>query len=268
MKRALLAACGLALAVSAPAVAQVVSFDTISNLGSINVPAGGGSLASTGNRQIGQALTLAAAAGSSITGFDTALLNNTGAAITLTSLELRYWIWGTASLAVTGTTPAFSNLLQNGTVTFTLAPTGLTAASNTFFWITGNGTQAGGGVAGVTLTTAIPVSTNQTIGFVQQWWGSTTGGAPAPIGGLTGLISGGTTAVAPSVGSNPFSAPGTPQGYYRSAGAETNGNFLGSSQRNIGANTNQLLRVWTVPTPGAAALLGLGGLIAGRRRRA
>ena len=85
------------------------------------------------------------------------------------------------------------------------------------------------------------------------------------LGGLSQVIIGGANAVAPAVGTNNFG--GVNLGYYRSAGAETNGNFLGTSSRNVGANSGMLFRVYTTPTPGSLALLGLGGLVAARRRR-
>jgi hypothetical protein len=85
------------------------------------------------------------------------------------------------------------------------------------------------------------------------------------INGLTSLIS---TSTGPSVGSNPLTSSGA-QLYYRSPAGEFNGNFTGSSARSTGATgfTNVMTRIWAVPTPGSAALLGLGGLLAARRRR-
>ena len=255
------------------ASAQVVAFDAISGVTSLSVPAGGGSAASTGSRQLGQAINLnTSVVGSApqIVGFDYSLLNNTGASITLQGLALNYWVWGNWTPGNgTAAAPAFGTLLGSGTVPFTLGPSGFTLPANQFAWVTGDGTQGGGGLLpGVGIAPITIPDATQPIGIVFQWVGTTTvGGTLNTIGGLTGVISGGTTAIPPSIGSNAFGAPGSAQGYYRSAGAESNGNFLQSSARNIGANTNLLTRVWAVPSPATASLLALGGLVAARRRR-
>lgn len=57
-------------------------------------------------------------------------------------------------------------------------------------------------------------------------------------------------------------------GFFRNASGLTIGNFLPSDLRDAGDNSAISLRLYTIPTPGAAALLGLGGLLASRRRRA
>jgi hypothetical protein len=267
---AFFALAGMALGASV-ASAQVVAFDTISGTTVLNVPAGGGSAASTGSRQLGQAINLNTSlvgTAPQITGFDYALLNNTGASITLQGLSLNYWVYGGWTPGA-GTTPAFNTLLGSGTVPFTLPGTGFTLPANQFSWITGDGSQAGGGLLpGVGIAPITVPDATQPIGVVFQWVATTTvGGTLGTIGGLTGVISGGTGAIAPSVGANAFGPAGGSQGYYRSAAGESTGNFQQNSARNIGANTNLLSRVWAVPSPSTVSLLALGGLVAARRRR-
>jgi hypothetical protein len=116
----------------------------------------------------------------------------------------------------------------------------------------------------VTLGTPINTTGLGPIGIVFNWQGTTaTQTTMGDINGLTSLLS---SSVGPAVGTNPLTSGGS-QFYYRSPAGEFTGNFTGSSGRTIAVNTNVLTRIWAVPTPGSAALLGLGGLLAARRRR-
>jgi uncharacterized protein (TIGR03382 family) len=264
----------LALSLTAGAKADIVSYDHMTGQPNTawNLVAGGGSPTSTGSRFLGSALTLAGGA-TTITGFDTALVNNTGSTLTFTAgqrVRLNYWVWNTWA-PTTATAPVFSNLAGSGGVDFNVA--GLSLLNNTFSFITQNASPgpglvpAAGTLPGAPIT-PITVSSSGPIGITLHWTVDRNDGAGfVALGGLSSLVAGGMsgTSVAPAVGTNAFAGP--LMGYYRSASAENDGNFLGSSARNIGNNSGAMIRVYTIPSPGAAALLGLGGVVALRRRR-
>jgi hypothetical protein len=260
-------------AASSMASADIVGYDSMTGQPGTawSIPSGGGSTTSTGNRFLGVPITLGAGT-TTITGFDTTLLNNTGAGLTFQpgwQVSLNYWIYNSWTPSAT-TSPAFGNLAGSGSsaLTFNAATT---VSNNNFFFFTENSSPASGVVpaAGVNPGIAIsPVTVTSTgpIGVVLNWRINRNDGQGfVLLGGLSQVIIGGANAVAPAVGTNNFG--GVNLGYYRSAGAETNGNFLGTSSRNVGANSGMLFRVYTTPTPGSLALLGLGGLVAARRRR-
>jgi uncharacterized protein (TIGR03382 family) len=264
----------LMLSVTAGAKADIVSYDHMTNQPATawNLLSGGGSPASTGSRFLGSVITLAGGA-TTITGFDATMVNNTGAALTFTAgqqVRLNYWIWNNWTPSV-GTDPAFSNLAGSGNVGFNVG--GLSLPANNFLFFTQNAAAGPGQVpAASTLPgiaiTPVTVASSGPIGITLHWQINRNDGAGfVPLGGLSSVVVGGVggTAVAPVVGTNNFG--GVNLGYYRSASAENNGNFLGSSARNIGPNSGAMLRVYTIPSPGAAALLGLGGAVALRRRR-
>lgn len=275
MVRFVVACAGMAL--SSAALADVVGYDGMSGQpgAAWQVPSGGGTTASTGNRFLGVPINLGAgASNTTITGFDTTMLNNTGAALTFQTgwqISLNYWVYNSWTPSAT-TSPAFGNLAGAGSSALTFNAT-TTVNANSFFFFTQNSSPGPGQVpaAGTTPGIAItPVTVNSTgpIGVVLNWTINRNDGAGfVQLGGLTQVIVGGANAVAPSVGSNAFG--GVNLGYYRSASAanDLSGNFAGSSARNIGANSGMLMRVYTVPTPGSLAVLGLGGMVATRRRR-
>lgn len=266
------------------AFADVVVYDHMTGNNNLTgalswaVPSGGGSLASTGSRFLGGAVVLAGGA-TTITGFDTTMLNNTGAALTLPAggrLRFNYWVYNTWQNTA-GTNPAFANLAGNGSVDINIGAAPINVASNSFFFFAQNAspgpglTPAAGTLPGIAINPITVAPTGSlipdAIGIVFNWQlDRNDGNGFVLVGGLTQLLVGGNQTVAPAVGTNAFAAPN--MGYYRSASAEVNGNFLGSSSRNIGVNSGMYMRVYSVPAPGAAALLGLGGLIAARRRRA
>lgn len=269
MTKSLVLVAGLALA--STAVADTVSYDQFNNNAAPatwNVPSGGGNTASTGNRFLGVPITLGTS-DTTITGFDTTLLNNTGATFTFNAgwqVALNYWIYNSWDAAAT-TGPAFSGLAGSGSVPFNFNAAS-SLLSNSFFFFTQNGSPgpglapAAGTLPGVAIT-PVTVSSSGPIGIVLNWTiNRQDGNGFVTLGGLTQVL---TTGIAPTVGTNAFG--GVNLGYYRSASAESNGNFLGSSSRNIGANSGMLLRVYTVPAPSALGLIGLGGLAAARRRR-
>lgn len=274
MIRVMVSAAGLAI--SAVALADTPVYDQMTNQPGVaggsswSVPAGGGSAASTGNRYLGVPITIAGS-DLTITGFDATLLNNSGAAITFQpgwQVACNYWIWNTWTPSNTAA-PAFTNLAGNGSVPFTFnAP--LTLNNNTFLFITQNVSPGPGITPPAGTLPGIPIAPTTvasagTIGIVMNWKiNRQDGNGFVELGGLTQVIVGGAFAPPPVIGTNDFAAPNF--GYYRSASAENNGNFLGSSSRQIGANSGMMIRVY-VPTPGSLALLGLGGFLATRRRR-
>lgn len=261
------------LAISSLAAADIVAFDQMTAQPSTawSVPSGGGSATSTGNRFMGVPINLGAGT-TTITGFDTTMINGSGAAITFQpgwQVSLNYWIYNSWTPSTT-TAPAFGNLAGSGAVAFNFNAA-TTLNNNSFLFFTQNASPgagqvpAAGTLPGVGIT-PVDVSSTGPIGVVLNWRINRNDGQGfVLLGGLSQVVVGGVNAVAPAVGTNAFSGP--TNGYYRSAGAETNGNFLGSSARNIGNNSGLMLRVYTTPTPGSLALLGLGGLVVARRRR-
>ncbi len=274
-KSSLVLCAGLAL--TSGALADNVSFDQMSGQPGVaggsawSVPSGGGSTASTGNRFLGVPITLAPGS-TTITGFDTTMINNTGAALSIApgwQVALNYWIWDSWTPSAT-TSPAFGSLAGSGSVPFTFNA-GANVASNSFFFFTQNASPGAGivppiGVLPGVAITPVTVASSGPIGIVFNWTiNRQDGNGFVLLGGLSQVIVGGAFAVPPAVGTNNFT--GATMGYYRSASAESNGNFFGNSSRQIGNNSGLLMRVYTVPAPGALGLVGLGGLVATRRRR-
>lgn len=227
-----------------------------------------GNTAGTGNRFIGQAVTLSANAGSplAITGFDLDLFNQTGAALAAnTTLRLQYWVWNTWNNGATGANPAFSDLLGSGFVDVVLATT-LNNGANRFIQ---NATP--GSAPAIVLSTPIEIATPHTIGLTFAWQRNLTGQF-AYANGLTSGITGGTspapTGIAPVIGSVP-NQPASK--YYRSNNlnaGDGNGNFRADSAFNFGtSNSAMLARVYAIPTPATAGVIALMGLGAARRRR-
>ena len=265
------------VALASSAVADVVAYDQMSGQPGAgwSIPVGGGSPTSTGSRFLGMAVNLGPS-NNVITGFDTTLLNNTGATINFQAgwqVALNYWIYNEWTPSST-TAPAFANLAGSGSAVAANFTEPLAFANNTFFFFAQN-TSPGPGIVPPAASTPgiaikpVTVTSAGPVGIVLNWTINRNDGAGfVQLGGLTQIIVGGTSAVAPTVGSN---AAGTAPnfGFYRSASGESNGNFQGNSLRQIGANSGVMLRVYTedIPAPGALALLGLAGLAGSRRRR-
>lgn len=270
MTKILFAIAGLAIAaVSVQAQVIQVGYDSITTATSVNIPSNGvaaGGIVGSGNRYIGGAINVATpAAGTplNVAGFDCVFINATGAPLTATNLTLHYWVWDSANVAAAATANVFSTLVGSGVVNLG----NITAfPNNSFVWITGDGTQNGGGSPGINLgnTNQIPISSNGPIG-VTFAWSANIGSGDQFINGMVPAVRGGGANGIENIGSNAF--PPTAEGYLRSFNGQTNGNFLGGDARNIGANSASEMRVWVVPTPAAGSLLGLGGLLAARRRR-
>lgn len=277
-------AAGLALSVTAVAHADFVAYDQYTAVqnttwlipsSAVTAPAPAGS----GNRQMGSIVNLAGT-DNQISGFDLAIVNATGAAIANnpgTLARLNFWVWNTSTQGASTSTLAFSNLAGAGTVDFNLGALTAPFANNTLLFISTGAAGAAGfpPLAGVTpgapAFAPITVTSLTGIGIVYRWDLSTDNGQTwTQPNGLTSLITGGATAPAPTVGTNGMLASPT-FGYYRSPQSTTtdiNGNFAQGSARQVGNNSGVVQRVFTVPAPASMALLGLGGLVAGRRRRA
>jgi hypothetical protein len=190
----------------------------------------------------------------SITGFDVYPVNTSGT--NFNALKINIYVWDTVNTSgtVNATTPAFSNLLAQ----YTLTSTG---SFNTGFFYPFESASPGV-VPGITLATPLLLTDNQ-IGLTYNYMGSTDGGATyANAQNLTSLIVAGTPAPN-SVGAPLFS------GYYRNANSETNGNFT-SSLRTLGQANEQLaVRVYgtVVPEPSTLAMIGSILAACGLRRR-
>jgi len=224
----------------------------------------GGAIGSLGNGSGTGPITL--------TGLDAAMVNTTGAALNgITAIRLNMTFWGTFGTGTAAADLVYGTLLTQASVDFTLA-TPLNLASNTYIPV-GNDFAVGASAAnaGVDLTAlniVLPTLTS-IAGVTLNWQVNQGAGFVATQAGLTsGLVAN----VAPqTIGSNAFAAPG---GFFRNAGPRASyadGNFINSDARNFGAaapNTNMAYRLYATPTPGAASLLGLAGLVAARRRRA
>ncbi len=268
---------GLVLAVAGSAVsADVVAFDQMTAVANTtwNIPTATGVPTGSGNRQMGGIVNLAGT-DTQISGFDLSLLNSTGAAISNTAgtiARLNWWIWNTATpgAGTSTTVTVMSNLAGSGAADFNLGALSAPFANNSLLFIGTGGAGAAGfpPVAGLTGGVSFaPVSITSTsgIGFAFRWDLSTDNGVTfTQPNGLTSTITG--AGPAPTVGTNGLGGL-----YYRSPQVSTtdnNGNFAQGSARQIGANSGVIMRVYTVPAPASAALLGLGGLVATRRRRA
>lgn len=275
------------LAVASVSVADVVSYDQMTGLPSTNwfIPASGGAPTGSGNRQMGAVVNFGGS-NTTITGFDTGIVNSTGAAITIsanTIIRLNYSVWNTWTPGTgAGTAPAFSGLAGSGTVNFTFTGAGSFANNTILFAATGASGGVGfpplAGLVGGAGITPINVAGTSGIGIVLSYDLSQDNGLTfTSPNGLTSLITGTSAAPgspvapAPTVGTNALTSVNGPvAGYYRSANVGTTdngGQFAQGSLRNLGTNSGVVLRVFTVPAPATAALLGLGGLVAARRRR-
>jgi hypothetical protein len=228
--------------------ADMVLFDNASAFESGAAGASGTTTGSTPNSFMGDGYQLLTGA-TQITGFDLFPVNITGT--NFTSLRVTVYLWDNVNTSgtINAATPAFSNLLATQTVT-------LTDAFNTGFFYPIE--DAAVGVPGFVLTTPVNI-TDDVVGLTFNYQGSTDGMTYTSLNALTSLITFGGPA---SIGANMFN------GYYRNAAGEVDGNFS-STLRSLGvANQSLAVRIYGVPTPGATALLALGGLMGLRRRRA
>jgi hypothetical protein len=199
---------------------------------------------------MGQALSLSPTAPLTLTGFDTILLST---AAQTGQLRLNIYVWG----GLSQTTPlVFSNLLYTESFTFTST---FTLDANTLYPLE----TGAAGVPGFRFPTPVALPASSPVGITLNWQ-INTGAGFVNTDTLTTAVRG---SVPLAVGTN-LNGTSPNFGFFRNASGLTNGNFLPSDLRSVGANSAISLRLYTVPTPGAAALLGLGGLLASRRRRA
>ena len=231
----------------------VVIFDGISDVAAHSV-------ASTPNSFMGEAVNLDAAGFSaalnSISSFEVGVGNVTGAGITARPVRLNMWVYQTYTPSATAT-PVFSNQIG-------------TPGSPSFVFDFPSFTLANGTLLVATLTMGTPLvltpTSGTTIGLALNWQVDN-GAGFVSLNGFTTPVH---ANVAPTVGSN--ATGGAPAfGYYRNAANEADGNFLGTSARNIGNDSGLLLRINgpnPVPEP-AATTLGLvfGVTLLSRRRR-
>jgi len=243
----MLAVAGLALAgpTGKSAQADTIAWDSMTGVTNTFLFPG-----SPGRSFVGQALSLDSSAPLTLTGFDTILLS--GAAQT-GLLRLNVYVWGGFSPSAS---PVFSNLLYAESFSFTSAST---LNANALYPLQ----SSTAGVPFFAFTTPVALPASSPVGITLNWQ-INTGAGFVNTDTLTTAVRG---SVPLAVGTN-LNGTSPNFGFFRNASGQTNGNFLPTDVRTIGANSAISLRLYTVPTPGAAALLGLGGLLASRRRRA
>jgi hypothetical protein len=245
-----LAIAAMALVSAASSKADVV-FDNLSNHEGGNTNSVFTSTGSTPNTFMGDAYVLAAGT-TDITGFDLLPVNVTGTSYT--GLKINIYVWGTVNTGtVNASTPAFSNLLGNYSVTSTG-----TFTSGFYYSFEGN---PAGSAPGITLGTPLAISST-TIGITLNIQGTTDGVTYNNVNNLSSIIQYG---MAPTVGSQVFN------GYYRNANSEVNGNFT-STLRSLGVTNQSIgMRVFgdvtAVPEPTSLALVGAGSMLLLLRRR-
>ena len=235
----------------------ITLFDAITD-----VTGGFGVGGAPGNTFMGQALTLDgpsfSAASNSILSFEIGLANTTGAAINA-PVRLNLWIWQGYDPAAAAPTGVFSSQVGTPGTPTVVSDFGVITLDNNRF-------------ATATTTLNTPISVNPlngtTIGITINWQ-IDQGAGFVNLPGFTTLVRGGTGQPGPVIGENLVGA--APNfGYYRNAGGETNGNFLSSSARNVGANSSLYLTINgpdPIPEPATAMLASVFCLTLLRRRR-
>ncbi len=262
--------CALALtALAGSASAQVLSvpasnryFDSISNATTFSgVATGSAPITGVGNIQTGMIVNLAnfTAGSTQLSGIDVPIANLTGTNITARPVRLNMWIWQTSTVSTTATAPVFSNLLDLGNGAS--APS-LVLNIPSFTLATGFFETRSFSVPAFTINP----TAGSTVGFSFNWQVDNGAGFVSVLN-LNTTVIGGATQLAPATGTNFLTA--ATGGYFRSANStiDVNGQFANGSARNIGNNSGVPFAVYTVPTPGAAALLGLASAAVLRRRR-
>ncbi|MFL6542173.1 MAG: PEP-CTERM sorting domain-containing protein [Chthoniobacterales bacterium] len=244
----------LLVLIAAPlAQADTLVFDNVSNFRNGVAGASGASTSSTPNTFMGDGFALLSGT-QNISGFDLYPVNASGT--NFTGIKITVYVWQTVNTSgtVNATTPAFSNLLNSYTATFS-------GSFTTGFYYPLESASPGV-TPGFVLGTPLTISGTQ-IGLTFNYQGTTDGVTYNNVNSLTSLITYGTP---PTVGSNVFS------GYYRNANSETNGNFT-SALRTLGnANESLGVRVYStsvVPEPATWAMMvgGVGMLVFVQRFR-
>lgn len=215
--------------------------------------------------------SLAGAGALTLTGLDATVVNTTGAALAnVRGIRLNFTIWGGFGTGTAATDTVFVNQLAQASADFTFA-TPTSFANNTYIPV-GNDFALGPNAAnaGVDLTSLNIVIPNPAAiaGITFNWQVDQGAGFVATQAGLTSGLIAGTTPQ--TIGVNGFASPG---GFFRNAGPRASyadGNFINSDARSFAGVTNTTLayRLYATPTPGAASLLAVAGVVAARRRRA
>jgi hypothetical protein len=170
------------------------------------------------------------------------------AAANYTDIQVNVQFWNTASLANSGSTPAFSS-----------------AAGSLLTWDEGANNLVAGVYYSINVTLATPLllTGSGPYGITISYQGDT-GSGLAPNTNLTSLLR---TTSAFTTGSPALI------GYYRNAAGETNYNFIGSDAKTLATNSSIALKIYAepVPEPGTFALMGglltVGAVLALRRKR-
>jgi MYXO-CTERM domain-containing protein len=232
---------GAVALVGASSANAAVSFDNIT----------GRSITATSsvpNTFMGGAYNLAAGT-TNVTGFQVVCYNATGGATPINFIKATVYLWDTVNLGtVSAASPAFSNSL---------------GSSSAIYDFTASGGLATGFYSALTMNLASAIALADTqVGVTVNFQASADGVNFTSVSKLTTVI---TYGAAPAVGSNVFN------GYYRNAGtpSETDGNFTSALRALAVADQSVALQIMSsdVPAPGALALLGVAGLVGGRRRR-
>ncbi len=237
----------------------------------------------SGNNFMGPPVIFAPSSSLEITGFDSTLVNATGATITIDAatgalnlVRLRYWVWNRVGfLAATAPdnpraygpytpiTPA-----GTGSVAFNGGAAPISLPTGNFLAFTAgtlDATTIGspGTAPAIPITPHVTVTSAGPIGFTFNWQTSADGGVTwTVVNGLTTLIAapgnppGNVPAAPPATGVNGFVAAGGTGGYFRSPALEDQdgtGSFLVSSGRTAGVDSGVAIRVYVNGTVVAGA---------------
>jgi hypothetical protein len=227
-------------------LADTVAFDTMATLGNLTA-------ASQPNTIMGEAFSMSGQVpGPVLSGVDVRFTNTTGADIVQRPIRLTVYLWNSASLATSGSTLAFSDLVR--TEVFDVGT--YTLQNNTIFWF--NSTQPGV-VPYFVFSSPVTMGGATNLGISFRWQVNN-GAGFTDVNGFSTAVRFGT---APEAGANALGA-----GYYRNNSGSTDGDFLGSDFRQVSSDSNLAFRLFAVPSPGTLGLaMAWMGFAVRRRRR-